>query len=149
MGELPCSVATGRAPLPCTGKPWSGPGGQSLVRRWSSGSNTWPGRWLTRRNLVLLSIPCLLFAGLMLTNDLHHLMWVGFTYEGNVISQRGLANWIGVAYAFGGLGALNLIVFCWLFLRSPQHRWPVVIILSGQIVGRMVYTLDAARHRRV
>jgi PAS domain S-box-containing protein len=105
----------------------------------------WPGRWLTRRNLVLLSIPCLLFAGLMLTNDLHHLMWVGFTYEGKVISQRGLANWIAVAYALGGLGALNLIVFGWLFLRSPQHRWAVVIILSGQFVGRMVYTLDAAR----
>ena len=81
----------------------------------------------------------------MLTNDLHHLIWRGFAYEGKIIPQRGPANWIGVAYAFGGLGALNLIVFGWLFLRSPQHRWALVIILTGQFVGRTVYTLEAAR----
>jgi hypothetical protein len=33
----------------------------------------WPGHWLTRRNLVLLSMPCLLGIGLPLTDDLHHL----------------------------------------------------------------------------
>jgi hypothetical protein len=36
---------------------------------------TWPGRWLTRRNLALLSIPPLLALGLILTNDLHSLIW--------------------------------------------------------------------------
>jgi len=41
-----------------------------------------PGRWLTRRNLALLSIPCLLALGLALTNDLHHLLWRGFVYDG-------------------------------------------------------------------
>lgn len=105
----------------------------------------WPGRWLTRRNLILLSIPCLLIAGLTLTNDLHHLNWRGFVYEGKVIPLRGLANLIGLAYAFIGLEALNLIAFGWLFMRSPQHRWAVVIMLVGQLVGRTVYTLEAAR----
>jgi hypothetical protein len=38
----------------------------------------WPGRWLTRRNLALLSIPCLLHLGMILTNNLHHLIWQGF-----------------------------------------------------------------------
>jgi hypothetical protein len=38
----------------------------------------WPGRWLTRRNLILLSIPCLLVLGLTLTDNFHHLVWRGF-----------------------------------------------------------------------
>jgi hypothetical protein len=43
---------------------------------------TWPGRWLTRRNLALLSIAPLLFLGLTLTNNLHHLLWTGFRFDG-------------------------------------------------------------------
>jgi len=35
----------------------------------------WPGRWLTRRNLALLSIVPLLYAGLLLTNSFHHLIY--------------------------------------------------------------------------
>ena len=30
---------------------------------------------------------------------------------------------------------VNLIVFAWLFVRSPQHRWPVVIMLTGIVRG--------------
>ena len=48
----------------------------------------WPGRWLTRRNLVLLSIPCLLILGLILTNNLHHLLWRGFAYDGELFPLR-------------------------------------------------------------
>jgi len=36
----------------------------------------WPGRWLTRRNLALLSILAA-GPGFVLTNDLHHLAWRG------------------------------------------------------------------------
>src|SRR5512136_2049796 len=61
----------------------------------------WPGRWLTRRNLALLSIPQLLLLGLILTNDLHHLVWRGFAYEGKVTSLRGLGNWLLLAYGYG------------------------------------------------
>jgi len=104
----------------------------------------WPGRWLTRRNLALLSIPCLLFLGLALTNDLHHLIWRGFAYGGIVIPLRGPVNWMLVVYGYG-LIVLNLVVFAWLFLRSPQHRWPVVIMGTGQIGARLVYALEAAR----
>jgi PAS domain S-box-containing protein len=105
----------------------------------------WPGRWLTRRNLILLSIPCLLVLGLALTNDLYHLLWLGFTYDDRTIPLRSPINWMFVAYAFVGLELLNVIVFVWLFRRSPQHRWPVVLMLIGQIVGRLAYILDATR----
>jgi PAS domain S-box-containing protein len=104
----------------------------------------WPGRWLTRRNLALVSIPPLLVLAMILTDDLHHLMWRGFAYNGTVIPLRGLGNWMFVAYAYG-LGILNLVVFAWLFVRSPQHRWPVAIMLTGQVVARALYLLEAAR----
>src|SRR5512136_448137 len=36
----------------------------------------WPGRWLTRRNLIWLVIVVLLpYWGIILTDDFHHLMW--------------------------------------------------------------------------
>ncbi len=40
------------------------------------------GRCLTRRNLVLLSMPPLLVLFLALTNDTHHLLWLGFSFDG-------------------------------------------------------------------
>lgn len=104
----------------------------------------WPGRWLTRRNLILLSIPCLLAAALVLSNELHHLIWLDLAYENKVIRTPGPVTWILIAYAFVGLGLLNLIVFAWLFRRSQQHRWPVVIMLAGQIVGRIDFALSSA-----
>jgi len=61
----------------------------------------WPGRWLTRRNLALLSIPCLLALGLILTDDLHHLVWRGLVYDGKVIPLRALGNWFFVVYGYG------------------------------------------------
>jgi signal transduction histidine kinase len=104
----------------------------------------WPGRWLTRRTLALLSIAPLLTLVLILTNDLHHLMWLSFAVNGSVFPLRGPGNWTLVAYAYG-LSIVNIIVFVWLFLRSPQHRWPVVIMLAGLVGARVVYMVDAAQ----
>jgi len=103
----------------------------------------WPGRWLTRRNLVLLAIPVLAYMGLVLTNNLHHLIWVAFDFEGSVKPLRGWVNWIFIIYGFG-LGIVNIIVLVWLFLRSPQHRWPAAIMLIGQILTRLGYMLETA-----
>jgi len=100
----------------------------------------WPGRWLTRRNLVLLAIPTLLYWGLVLTNNLHLLIWGGFTFDGSVKPLRGLVNWVFITFGFA-LGIVNIIVLVWLFLRSPQHRWPAAIMLTGQIIARLLYML--------
>lgn len=104
----------------------------------------WPGRWLTRRNLLLLSIPCLLNAGMILTNDIHHVYQPEFGLDGGVIPLRGPGNWISLAYVYG-LSIVNLIVLAWLFIRSRQHRWPVVLIFAGQVGGRVVYGLEAVQ----
>jgi len=102
----------------------------------------WPGRWLTHCNLALFSIPPLLIDGMILTDNLHHLAWRSFTFNGLVQPQVGPVGWIAYAYAFGVLGTLNLLVFGWLFLHSPLQRWPVALMLVGQIGGRLLYLLE-------
>jgi PAS domain S-box-containing protein len=102
----------------------------------------WPGRWLTRRNLALLFFPALVGIVMILTDDRYHLAWRGFVVEGSVQPQLGPGSWLSAVYFLGILGALNLIVFGWLFLRSPQQRWPVVLMLVGQLVGRMLFLLE-------
>jgi len=102
----------------------------------------WPGRWLTRRNLALLSIAPLTFLVLIVTNDLHHLVWYGFAFDGVVTPLRAPANWFFVVYAYA-ISLVELAVFIWLFLQSPQHRWPVSIMMTGQLGARVVYILEA------
>jgi len=102
----------------------------------------WPGRFLTRRNLILFSIPCFLFLGMALTNETYHLAWRGFTYDGMVVPNRGLGNWVIVSYGFG-LAFVNIIVITWLFLRSPQNRWLAVLMLISLVTTRVIYLLEA------
>ena len=104
----------------------------------------WPGRWLTRRNLALLSVPCLLNVVMILTDDLHHLAWQGFALDGEVIPLNGLGNWVFLGYVFV-LGLSNLFVLAWLFVRSPQHRWPATLMMTGLTAVRVVYALDAVQ----
>jgi PAS domain S-box-containing protein len=108
---------------------------------------TWPGRWLTRRNLALLSIAPLVFLVLILTNDLHHLVWRSFAFDGSVTALRGLGNWMALAY-FYGLGLIEIFVFVWLFMHSPQHRLPVAVMLIGEVGSRAVYLLEATNKIR-
>jgi signal transduction histidine kinase len=104
---------------------------------------TRPGRYLTRRNVVLLSIISLLVLLSIVTDNLHHLFWRDFQFEGEVVPVRGPLNWGAVSLGYV-LGVINLVGLSWLFVRSPQHRWPVAVILSAQIGARVVYAVDAA-----
>lgn len=103
----------------------------------------WPGRWLTRRNLALLSVPCLLYVASILTNDQVHLAWRGFVFDGSVRPQLGPGSWIALAYACG-LAMLNIVILTWLYLRSPQHRWLVAVLLTGLFGGWTIYLLEKA-----
>ena len=96
----------------------------------------YPGRWLTRRNLVLLSIPALLDIFLVVIND-SQLMWrrLQIGPGGSVVAYLTPAGVILAAYGVG-LVLVNAAVLLWLFIRSPQHRWPVALILAGQIANR-------------
>ena len=101
----------------------------------------WPGRWLTRRNLALLSIAPLLLLVLVLTNAHHFWLWQGLTSDGSPILLSGPASWFFVAYAYG-LGLIEIIVFTLLFQRVPQHRWPVAMFAASQIVVHYIYLLE-------
>ena len=104
----------------------------------------YPGRWLTRRNLILLSIPPLLTL-LMIVVDDSRFMWqrLEVAPDGSVDPYYALPGGILLAYAWG-LVLVNAAAFGWLFIRSPQHRWPVAVMLFGQLVGRAAYLLNFA-----
>lgn len=102
----------------------------------------WPGRWLTRRNLALLSIAPLLLLVLGLTNDAHQLVWRGFETNGEVTPLLGTAGWLFLIYSYT-LAILQFVTLVWLYIRSPQHRPPVAIMLFGMTAGRLTYLLEA------
>ncbi len=99
-------------------------------------------RWLTRRTIALLSIPPLLILILILTNDAHQLIWLGFSVEGYVHPLRGSGNWIMTGYGYL-LALATLLVLIRQFIRSPLHRMPIALILCGMLATRTVYLLDA------
>jgi len=103
----------------------------------------WPGRWLTRRNLLLFLIVPLLNVAAILTDDLHHLQWLGFGLDGSVIPSYGPGGWFFLACIYG-LGFVNLMVFAWLFVHAPQQRWPMIMMATVQVAAGTVFLLEAA-----
>ena len=78
---------------------------------------------------------------MMVTNNLHHLIWTEFRLNGYVTVSPGEFFWIFVNY--GILIVLsNVAVLVWPAIRSPGHRWPVAIMFAGQMIGRLAYTLN-------
>jgi hypothetical protein len=97
---------------------------------------TSPGRWLTRRNLTLLALPPLLLLLLVIIDDSHLIWrWLEVAPEGTVVPHLTAAGAIVVAYG-AGLVLVNAAALLWLFARSPQHRWPVALMLFGMIASR-------------
>jgi len=106
-----------------------------------------PKRWLTRRNLVLLSILPLLGILLILTNDFHHLFWTSFEFDGALVANLGPIAQVFLAYVYL-LSFLNIVILIWLFIRSQENRLPVAIIVVGQIILRYLYFSDVTGHAR-
>lgn len=98
-------------------------------------------RWLTRRTLLLLAVPPVLYLLMALTNSAHHLAWRGFTFDGDVHLISGRGGWAFTDYGLV-LGMVTSLVFVWLFMQSPLHRRPVALCLAGQIASRGAYLLD-------
>lgn len=103
-----------------------------------------PGRWLTRRNLVLLAIP-VLFDFLLNVAGSPPVGWRQLYVgpDGRVVGVLAPEGLVTTAYGLGLL-LVNLAVMAWLFVRSPQHRWPVAIMVVSQIATRALYVVDAA-----
>ncbi|MFN8468916.1 MAG: histidine kinase N-terminal 7TM domain-containing protein [Caldilineaceae bacterium] len=109
---------------------------------------TYPGRWLTRRNLALLALPPLLTITTIIFAS--QLIWQKLWVEpnGTVVAVYTPFGVLPAAYSWGLL-FVNAAAFLWLFVHSPQHRWPVAIMLGGQITGRALILLDITGVQRV
>jgi len=103
------------------------------------------GRYLTRRNLLLFSLPAALIFILMVTNNYHQLIWTSFSLDEYVVARYGIGTWTSIWYA-NLLGLVNLIALLRLAIRSPRSRWPVAIMVFGQISGRFIYVIDSLNH---
>ncbi len=104
------------------------------------------GRYLTRRNIILLSVPAWMIFLLMVTNDYHHLIWTSFSMDDSVVIQYGSATWVSIVYA-NLLGLVNFVALLRLAIGSPRSRWPVVIMVLGQFSGRIMFVLDSLNNR--
>ncbi len=104
---------------------------------------TWPGQWIKRRTLLLLSIAPLLLWAIVATDHLTHLMWRSTTLQGRLFPQLAPLGWTLLAYAYA-LYVIELAVYIWLFRHSPQHRWAVAIIITGSVTTRALYLLSVA-----
>jgi len=100
-----------------------------------------PGRWLTRRNLAILALPILLYS-LVLVVLGPHVYWrrLEVAPEGSILMSPGVGSVIATAYGLG-LGLINLAALLWLFVRSPQHRWPVALMALGLLTNRILYAV--------
>jgi signal transduction histidine kinase len=105
----------------------------------------YPGRWLTPRNVLLLTIPSLLCLLMALLND-SQLIWrrLEVGADGSVVVTYAPGGALLVAYGLV-LFLLYAAIFLRLFFRSPQHRWPVALMLLGQISSRAAFLIDNAR----
>lgn len=106
-----------------------------------------PKRWLNRRNLILLSVFPLLAILSIFTNDFHRLFWTSFYFDGVLVANIGPIAQLFLAYVYL-LSFLNIVILAWLFIRSPENRWPVAFIVIGQIMFRILYFSDVTGHAR-
>ena len=95
-----------------------------------------PGTWLNRITLLLLSVPSLVILLLVLTNGSHHLIWTGFSFDGNLHAHRGPADQIVFFYGLLLLFSMS-VIFIWLFASSPLHRRAALLCLAGQLIMRV------------
>jgi signal transduction histidine kinase len=101
----------------------------------------WPGRWVKRRTIALLAIVPLLAVALLFTNDFHHLLFRAYEFNGDVVPLYGPAGWGLVVYNLG-LRVISITALAWLFIRSPQHRLPAVLIMIAETAVGVVLLFD-------
>ena len=101
------------------------------------------GRWLTRRTVALLAVPPLVVLVLVLGGATRPLLCSSYALETRVRCILGPAGWVLVAYGFA-LALAGSLVFLWLLLRSPMHRWPAALCLCGHVAVRVGFLLDTS-----
>ncbi len=99
------------------------------------------GRWLTRRAVIWLALPSLVFVLLLLTNDLHNLLWRPPVAPRVAGLQPGPAAWLFNAFTFT-FTVLNIVILARMILRSPIDRWSAALILAVFLFLRAAHLAD-------
>jgi PAS domain S-box-containing protein len=100
------------------------------------------GKWMSRRNALVLSAPALFATVLMATNDLHHLFWTRLWFDDFVRFELGPLNSVFVGYILL-LPTLALLIFLRLVLRSRGvYRGQVFLLLTGNALPLLAYLLQ-------
>jgi len=89
-------------------------------------------RWSTRRSLLLLYLPSLLFAGIALIAS-ESLYTVEVHSGVEVLVGNELVRWLFVSYSFVVIFITLGVLFNWL-LRAPAFRLPILLIMLGLIL---------------
>jgi signal transduction histidine kinase len=100
------------------------------------------GRLLSRRTAAVLAVPAAVALVLMPSSSSHDLLCSAFTHQGDVRCVVAPTGWILLGYGFA-LALASSLVFLWLFVRSPLHRWPAALCLSGHLASRVGYLFDS------
>lgn len=96
----------------------------------------------TRRNAYILSGVTAGIFILMVTNDLHHLLWTGFTFDQFLRVDRGPLNFVFMAWALF-LPLVALIIFMRLFIRSKGiYRRQAMFLFIGAALPVLTYLLE-------
>lgn len=107
-------------------------------------------RWLTRRNLVLLTMVPLATALLIWTNDLHHLFWIQVELQtvGSLQlwdSSDGIAFWVHATYSYV-LMLAGTFLLLQAMVRSPRlykgQAGVLVLSASLPLLGNMLTVFD-------
>lgn len=98
-------------------------------------------QWATHRHLALLLSPLILQIVLAVSNNHHHLLWKRFWLDGTIRAALGPLGTIFTGYSLV-LFLLSMLVIMALFIRWSLHRWPIGLLLMGQLVIRVVYLLE-------
>ena len=88
------------------------------------------GKRLTPLMLGLLAVVPTAVVALVLTNEMHHLVWAPLSSDVITRADLGPVHRMAGAYAYF-LSLWHLMVLGWLFWRSPRHRW----IVAGLILA--------------
>jgi diguanylate cyclase (GGDEF)-like protein/PAS domain S-box-containing protein len=94
-------------------------------------------KWLTRRNLVLLSILPVITVGMAATNSLHHWLWSSFSLDTttNIMTYgQGPWFWVNAAYCYLLiLAGTAILVWDAIRFRQLHRRQAVALLLAGAI----------------
>ena len=100
-----------------------------------------PGRWITHRTAMLLLVVPLAGLSLTLSQDFHGLLFRGYGFNGSIVPLYGPLGQAILFYTFG-LQGISVMALAWLFVRSPQHRWPAALIISAELFVGVVHIMD-------